>query len=261
MPPSLNLAAGVGWLVIAAKFPVGAERVGDSHMEVRMREGNATLAVRTTGAAIPSLVETARSLKTLRALTSSDDGQCGLARSALDAAVGALQRRSRQQRNLNHSVHALLRKTGVTLRLPCELCTCPEPSVPPVALRQFLGMYGALLTELRGRPRALAEIVHRGAGPPESAVQLLLCFVFGHLWQPDEEAALLDVSERLLFLRVQASACVGVVVTTAATTTGTHTTTAAAHTTTTTTTCRRPAWREPSTLARYRSGCCRRTCA
>ena len=170
-----------------------------------MREGNVTLAASGTPvAAIPSLVETARSLKTLRALTSSDDGQCGSARGALDAAVGALQRRSRQLRNLNHSVHALLRKTGVTLRLPCELCTCPEPSVPPAALRQFLGMYGALLTELRGRPRALAEIVHRGAGPPESAVQLLLCFVFGHLWQPDEESALLDVSERLLSLRMQA---------------------------------------------------------
>ena len=92
----------------------------------------------------------------------------------------------------------------MTLRLPCELCACPEPSVPPAALRQFLGMYGTLLTELRGRPRALAEIVHRGGGPPELAVQLLLCFVFGHLWQPDEEAALLDVSERLLSLRMQA---------------------------------------------------------
>ena len=173
---------------------------------VRMPEGNTTtLGIRGTPvAATPSLVETARSLKTLRALTSSDDGQCGSARGALDAAVGALQRRSRQQRNLNHSVHALLRKTGVTLRLPCELCTCPDPSVPPAALRQFLGMYGALLTELRGRPRALAEIVHRGAGPPESAVQLLLCFVFGHLWQPDEEAALLDVSDGLLSLRMQA---------------------------------------------------------
>ena len=168
------------------------------------RDAKGTLAGRRTGAAIPSLVETARSLKTLRALTSSDDGECGSARGALDTAIGALQRRSRQQRNLNHSVYALLRKTGVTLRLPCELCACPEPSVPPAALRQFLGMYGTLLTELRGRPRALAEIVHRGGGPPESAVQLLLCFVFGHLWQPDEEAALLDVSERLLSLRMQA---------------------------------------------------------
>ena len=168
------------------------------------RDAKGTLASRQTGAAIPSLVETARSLKTLRALTSSDDGECGSARGALDTAIGALQRRSRQQRNLNHSVYALLRKTGVTLRLPCELCACPEPSVPPAALRQFLGMYGTLLTELRGRPRALAEIVHRGGGPPESAVQLLLCFVFGHLWQPDEEAALLDVSECLLSLRMQA---------------------------------------------------------
>ena len=49
--------------------------------------------------------------------------------------------------------------------------------MPPAALRQFLGMYGTLLTELRGRPRALAEIVHRGGGPPESAVQLLLSTV------------------------------------------------------------------------------------
>ena len=152
---------------------------------------------------VPSLVETASSLKTLRALASSDDALCGSARGAFDAAVEVLRQRSRQQRNLNHSVHALLRKTGVTLRVPCELCTCPEPSLPPAALRQFLGMYGALLTELRGRPHALADIVHRGAGPPESAVQLLLCFVFGHLWQLDEQAALLGVAERLLSLRVQ----------------------------------------------------------
>ena len=56
------------------------------------RDAKGTLASRRTGAAIPSLVETARSLKTLRALTSSDDGECGSARGALDTAVGALQR-------------------------------------------------------------------------------------------------------------------------------------------------------------------------
>ena len=150
-----------------------------------------------------TLLEAARSIKTLRSLAASDEALCGAARSALESSVETLQRRSRQQRNLHHSVHALLRKTGVTLRLPCELCTCPDPSVPPAALRQFLGMYAAMLTELRGRPCALGEIVHRGGGPPEPAVQLLLCFVFGHLWQPDEEAALLDVAERLLILRAQ----------------------------------------------------------
>ena len=148
-------------------------------------------------------VGTASRLMSLRALASSDEELCRNSRCAFDAALDMLRRRSRQQRNLHHSVHALLSKAGVTLRTPCGLCTCPDPAVPPAALRRFLSMYAALITELRARPRVFAEIIHLGGGQAGPAAQLLLSFIFGHLWQPADDAALLEVAGRLLRLRAR----------------------------------------------------------
>ena len=137
-------------------------------------------------------------LKQLRALLSSEQQLTNAARCSLEAEVVVVQKLARQHLNLQQSLQALLQMPENVGPSNCRvLCVCPEPSVPPPQLRRFLGDFGALLTILRRQPRALAHLILSGDGiAPTTAVQLLLCFMYRHLWQPAEERGL----ERLLEL-------------------------------------------------------------
>lgn len=136
-------------------------------------------------------------LKRLRALTASDQQHCSTARSDVERLSAALQDRSRQHRNLLHALEALepLASSAPTI------CACPEPSVPPAQLRNFVGAYSALLTVLRRQPEVFATLLHRSGMAAQSAAQLLLSYVYGHLWYTLEEQLLLRAAVHALKLR------------------------------------------------------------
>eukprot|EP00966_Prymnesium_polylepis_P244583 5657387-Prymnesium_polylepis.1 len=145
-------------------------------------------------------LDAAARLKSLRALASSDQQLTGLARSEFERRTQALQQRARQHRNAFCTLEALERE-AVPKFVP-TLCLCPDPSVPPAALRHFLGAYGALLTVLRRQPIALATLLHRSGGAAPSLAQLLLCAVYAHLWLPEEERAMVRAAATTLRLRL-----------------------------------------------------------
>ena len=159
-----------------------------------------------------ALASAALLLKQQRVLAEACAEEQNVARDALSHCLEKLQRVSRQHRNLQHALHVLFSQTSARVRVPCALGACPDPSVPPLALRRHLGNYGALLTALRGMPTLVAWLLHRAAavtdGGPAGAhahvasVHLLLCILYGHLWRRAEERALLRVAGQLVALRV-----------------------------------------------------------
>ena len=159
-----------------------------------------------------ALASAALVLKQQRVLAGACAEEQNVARDALSHCLEKLQRVSRQHRNLQHALHVLFSQTSARVRVPCALGACPDPSVPPLALRRHLGNYGALLTALRGMPTLVAWLLHRAAavtdGGPAGAhahvasVHLLLCILYGHLWRRAEERALLRVAGQLVALRV-----------------------------------------------------------
>ena len=132
-----------------------------------------------------ALASAALLLKQQRVLAEACAEEQNVARDALSHCLEKLQRVSRQHRNLQHALHVLFSQTSARVRVPCALGACPDPSVPPLALRRHLGNYGALLTALRGMPTLVAWLLHRAAavtdGGPAGAhahvasVHLLLC--------------------------------------------------------------------------------------
>ena len=143
----------------------------------------------------------ATELKRVRALASSEQHLCSVARGELERATQTLVKRARQHRNLLHSLEGLERDAYATFTP--VLCSLTDPAVPPAALRRFLSVYGALITVLRRQPAALAGLLHRSGIAPASGAQLLLCCLYPQVWLPEEESALLRAIGRTIRLRAE----------------------------------------------------------
>ncbi|KAL1508399.1 hypothetical protein AB1Y20_004509 [Prymnesium parvum] len=140
-------------------------------------------------------------LKTARALASTDQQLAGAVRSEFEGSAHALVQCTREHLNFLCSLEAVEREEASPPPAPV-LCSVPDPSLPPAALRHFLTAYGALLTVLRRHPAPLGSLLHHSGASASMAAQLLLCVVYPHLWLAEEEQAVVEVAAQLLRLRL-----------------------------------------------------------